>query len=69
MSVNYADGRLRYVSSHMAIEELSALEGLLARMRTLYAEMSAHHGGVALLHLEAAIASLESHLRNQRLAA
>lgn len=59
---------MRY-SQGMAIEELHALEGLLARMQALYAEMSTYHGGVALLHLEAAIASLESHLRNQRLAA
>lgn len=53
----------------MAIEELRALEDLLDRMRALYAEMTAYHGGVSLLHLEAAIASLESHLRRQRLAA
>lgn len=53
----------------MAIEELRALERLLASMRALYVEMSAYHGGVALLHLEAAIASLESHLHRQRLAA
>ena len=53
----------------MEIEEIRALEGLLARMRELYGELSAYQGGVALLHLEAAIASLESHLRNRRLAA
>ena len=53
----------------MAVEELRALEVLLERMRALYAEMNAYHGGVALLHLEAAVASLESHLRRQRAAA
>jgi hypothetical protein len=53
----------------MANEELRALEELLERMRALYAEMSGYHSGIALLHLEAAVASLESHLRSQRLAA
>lgn len=53
----------------MAVEEIHALETLLERMRALYADMSAYHGGVSLLHLEAAVASLESHLRRQRLAA
>lgn len=53
----------------MAAEELYALEAMLERMRALYAEMSSYHGGVALLHLEAAVASLESHLRHQRAAA
>lgn len=53
----------------MAVEEIRALENLLDRMRALYADMSGYHGGVSLLHLEAAVASLESHLRRQRLAA
>jgi hypothetical protein len=50
----------------MAFEEVRALENLLSRMRALYTEMSCYHGGVSLLHLEAAVASLESHLRRQR---
>ena len=49
----------------MAVEELRALEGHLARMRALYEEMSDYHGGIALLHLEAAVASLETHLDRQ----
>lgn len=49
----------------MATAELRALGAMLERMRALYEEMSDYHGGVALLHLEAAIASLESHLRRQ----
>ena len=53
----------------MAIDELYALERLLDRMRALYDEMSGYRGGVSLLHLEAAVASLESHLQRQRLAA
>lgn len=53
----------------MAFEEVRALQNLLERMRALYAEMSGYHGGVSLLHLEAAVASLESHLHRQELAA
>lgn len=52
----------------MANDEIHALERLLDRMRTLYSEMSAYRGGVSLLHLEAAVASLESHLQRQRIA-
>jgi len=52
----------------MAADELHALGAMLERLRALYEELSAHDSGVALLHLEAAIASLESHLRRQRAA-
>ena len=53
----------------MAFDEMRALENLLERMRTLYSEMSGYHGGVSLLHLEAAVASLESHLHRHRITA
>ena len=53
----------------MAIEEIRALEGILERMRALYDEIAAYHGGVSVLHLEAAVTSLESHLRRQQIAA
>lgn len=53
----------------MAYEEVRALESLLDRMRTLYAEMTAYHGGISLLHLEAAVESLEIHLHHQHEAA
>ncbi len=53
----------------MATEEVNALERLLERMRALYSEMGGYHGGVSLLHLEAAVVSLESHLHRQRTAA
>ncbi len=43
--------------------ERSALEALLARMRGIHEELSEHSAGVCLLHLEAAIAALESRLR------
>lgn len=53
----------------MPTQEIIALQRLLERMRALYSEMSAYHGGVSLLHLEAAVASLESHLRREGLPA
>lgn len=51
-----------------ANDEIHALERLRGQMRTMYRELSAYRGGVSLLHLEAAVASLESYLQRQRLA-
>lgn len=53
----------------MSTEELSALETLLDRLRTIYDELKLLNGGVAVLHTDAAIAALESHLRKQRVSA
>ena len=39
------------------------------RLRAVYDELKRHNGGVAVLHAEAAIAALESHLRRQGIAA
>lgn len=50
----------------MAIDELRALEALLERLRELYDELKLLNGGIAVLHTEAAVAALESHLRRQR---
>jgi hypothetical protein len=47
----------------IAVEERGALEALLGQMRSLHEELSEHSAGVCLLHLEAAVAALESHLR------
>lgn len=65
MSVNYEVSPAWYEIA-MATDDICALEDLLTRLRSIYAEMSAYPGGIAMLHLEAAIASLESHLRRQR---
>ena len=46
----------------MTPTEREALSALLAPMRTLYADLAERNAGVCLLHLEAAIAALESHL-------
>lgn len=50
----------------MSIDEVAALEALLARLRAVNDEMKVQHVGVAVLHTDAAIASLESHLRKRR---
>lgn len=46
-----------------------ALLALLAQMRDLHGELTQYHAGVCVLHLEAAIAALESHLRRNGAAA
>lgn len=47
----------------MVPSDREALHALLAPLRTLHAELAEHGAGVCVLHLEAAIAALESHLR------
>lgn len=51
----------------MSSDEFQALEALLAQLRAVYEELKQLNGGVAVLHAEAAIAALESHLRRQRI--
>lgn len=41
----------------------SALEALLGKMRAIHAELDELPAGVALLHLDAAVAALESRLQ------
>lgn len=50
----------------MSTDEIATLEVLLARLRALNEEMKGQQVGVAALHTDAAIASLESHLRKRR---
>lgn len=40
-----------------------ALHALLAQMRSIHGDLDRHDAGICVLHLEAAIAALESHLR------
>jgi hypothetical protein len=46
----------------MTPTEREALHALLAQMRALHEQLTQHDAGVCVLHLEAAIAALESHL-------
>ena len=60
------DVELPWGAKIVAIDELRALEALLERLRELYDELKLLNGGIAVLHTEAAVAALESHLRRQR---
>lgn len=47
----------------MSPSEREALHALLAQMRPLYRDLDRYHAGICVLHFDAAIAALESHLR------
>ena len=47
----------------MTPEDCEALHASLAQLRTIHADLAEHHAGICVLHLDAAIAALESHLR------
>ena len=47
----------------MTPEDREALHALLAQMRTVHAALTERRAGICVLHLEAAIAALEGHLR------
>ena len=53
----------------MSADQCEVLEALLARLRAVYDELKLLNGGVAVLHAEAAVTALESHLRRVRVAA
>lgn len=46
----------------MSPTERRILEALLEQMRTNHSGLTRHHAGVCVLHMEAAVAALESHL-------
>jgi hypothetical protein len=50
----------------MNVAEIRDLEAQLARLKSIFASIRQVNAGVAVLHLEATIAALESHLRKQR---
>ena len=47
----------------MTPADREALHASLAQLRAIYADLAEHHAGICVLHLEAAIAALESRLR------
>ena len=53
----------------MSVDEICTLEALLERLRAIYDELKLLNGGVAVLHTEAAVAALESHLQRLRVPA
>ncbi len=52
-----------YERQAMTPNDKRALLALLEQMRGIHAELSARHAGVCVLHLDASIAALESHIR------
>ena len=46
----------------MSPDDQNALQSLLATMRAAHSELSARRAGVCVLHMEAAVAALESRL-------
>ena len=44
-------------------KDRAALEALLTQMRSIHDELASRHAGICVLHLDAAIAALESHLK------
>lgn len=52
----------------MGISDIRALEVILGQIRAIHDELAVHHAGVAVLHMDAAGAALESHLRRLRAA-
>ena len=50
----------------MPRHEIAACQALLVRLQTVYDELKELNGGVAVLHAEAVMVALESHLRKQK---
>ena len=50
----------------MTNSDLPVLEASLTQMRVIHSDLAARHAGLCVLHLDAAIAALESQIRRQR---
>ena len=53
----------------MSISDIRSLEVILGQIRTIHDELADRHAGLAVLHLDAAGAALESHIRRLNAAA
>lgn len=53
----------------MGISDIRALEVVLGQVRAIHDELADRHAGLAVLHMDAAGAALESHIRGLRAAA
>lgn len=47
----------------MGISDIRSLEVLLGQIRAIHDELADRHAGLAVLHMDAASAALESHIR------
>lgn len=49
----------------MSTQDRAALQALLAHMRIIHEQLTEHSAGICVLHLEAAIAALETRLERR----
>ncbi len=52
----------------MSISDIRSLEVILGQIRAIHDELADRHAGLAVLHMDAATAALESHIRRLRIA-
>lgn len=52
----------------MSISDIRSLEVILGQIRAIHDELAERHAGLAVLHMDAATAALESHIRRLRAA-
>lgn len=52
----------------MSISDIRSLEVILGQIRAIHDELADRHAGLAVLHMDAATAALESHIRRLRAA-
>lgn len=50
----------------MGTSDIRSLEALLGQIRAIHDELAVRHAGLAVLHMDAAGAALESHIRRLR---
>lgn len=50
----------------MTTSDIRSLETLLGQIRTIHEELAERHAGLAVLHMDAAMAALESHIIRQQ---
>ena len=50
----------------MGDSDIPSLEAILGQMRAIHDELADYHAGLAVLHIDAAGAALESHIRHLR---
>ncbi|MDO9487519.1 MAG: hypothetical protein Q7J32_04025 [Sphingomonadaceae bacterium] len=50
----------------MTTSDIRSLEAILGQIRTIHEELAERHAGLAVLHMDAAMAALESHIIRQR---
>lgn len=52
----------------MTISDIRSLEVILGQIRSIHEELAERHAGLAVLHMDAAMAALESHIIRQQAA-